>query len=38
MYKDAVRLTIKNTKILITDTAKAPYINDLQGEDERFTP
>lgn len=38
MYKAAVRTTIKSTSILITNTAKAPEINDLQREDEYFVP
>lgn len=38
MYKTAVRVTIKNTTILITNTAKAPEINDYQRSDEYFLP
>jgi hypothetical protein len=33
-----VRFTIINTNILITNTARAPSINDFQRYDERFLP
>jgi hypothetical protein len=37
MYKAAVRATIK-TSIIVTNTVRAPEINDLQRENERFLP
>ena len=33
-----MRITVKNTNILITNTAKVPEINDYQREDEYFLP
>jgi hypothetical protein len=38
MYKAAVRATIKTTSIIVTNTVRAPEINDLQSENERFLP